>query len=223
MIRGWIEDLLTLTEDDWFHYAFNCDPFVGRITRPSQSEYCQKAADSAVALAYHLRGEYGDNTIDYYAKQMGVSLLYKSEESSSGYTMFACYKEPNTITVFLDNAEATDKLLAENKLQELVGTVKTADLLAAHELYHYLEQTIPDIYTAQKHITLWKLGPIENLSRIICLEEIGAMAFAKELTGLKCSPYVFNVIMLYPRNPQRAKKLYETFMGFGSGRSERLC
>jgi len=223
MIRDWVEDLLTLTDEDWGRYAFNRDPFVGRITQASQSEYRQKAADSAVALAHSLRGEYGDNNIEFYAKQLGASLLYKKEESGSGYTMFACYKELNTITVFLDNAEATDKLVAEKELQELVGTVKTADLLAAHELYHYLERIIPDIYTAQKHITLWKLGPIENRSRIICLEEIGAMAFAKELTGLKCSSYVFDVIMLYPRNPQRAKKLYETFMGFGSGRSERLC
>ncbi len=222
MIREWVEDLLTLSDEDWSRYAFNRDPFVGRIPPAGQLDYSQKARDSAAALARRLRSEHGANSIAHLAKQLGVKLFYKSEVSGGGYTLFANYDEPDTITVFLENAEATDRLLAQEGLHDLVGEIKTADLLIAHELYHYLEQTVPDIYTAQKHIVLWKLGKFENRSRIICLEEIGAMAFARELTGLKCSPYLFDVIMLYPRNPQRAKHMYESFTGFRSRRSEPL-
>jgi hypothetical protein len=40
------------------------------------------------------------------------------------------------------------------------------------------------------------------------------MAFARELTGLKCSPYVFDILMLYVQDPQKAEKLYENFMSF---------
>ena len=222
MIREWVEELLSFSEEDWSRYAFNRDPFVGRIPPAGQLEYSQKAMDSAAALARRLRDEHGERSIAQLAKQLGVRLVYKSEVSDGGYTLFANYDEPNTITVYLENAEATDRLLAQEGLRNLVGEVKTADLLTAHELYHYLEQTTPDIYTAQKHIVLWKLGKFENRSRIICLEEIGAMAFARELTGLKCSPYLFDVIMLYPRNPQRARQMYESFTGFRNRRSEPL-
>jgi len=214
MIRDWVEGLLTFTDKDWGRYSFSRDPLVGRFTEAEQEEYRQKAANCAVELANYIRCKYGNNSPGQLAKLLGIKLLYKKADMGGVYTMFACYEEPDTITVFLDNAEAADKLLMDQELHELVGNVKTVDLLTAHELYHYLEQTMPNIYTAQKHITLWKLGPIENKSRIVCLEEIGAMAFAKELTGLKCSPYLFDVIMLYPRDPERAKKLYESFMSF---------
>lgn len=222
MIRGWVEDLLTLTDEDWGNYVFNRDPLVGIITPARQVEFRQKAVDCAVTLARGLRNEYGDNPIDFLTKQMGVKLVYKNVDSGAGYTMFASYKEPDTITIFVDNAKATDQVMAEHNLHELVGEFTTTDLLIAHELYHYLEQTIPNIFTAQKHLTLWKLGPIENRSRIICLEEIGAMAFSRELTGLKCSPYLLDVVMLYPHNPQRAKQLYEGLMNFSARRTEQV-
>lgn len=214
MIKGWVEDLSTLTAEDWARYSFNHDPLVGRLPPASQLEHRQKAAGGAAALALRLRGEYPGLPIPELAKQQGVRLVFKRLESGTGYTLFASYEEPATITIFLNNAEATDQLLEEEHLQEWVGNIKTADLLIAHELYHYYEHILPDLYTTQKHVLLWKLGPFENRSRILCLEEIGAMAFAKELVGLKCSPHVFDVLMLYPQNPQRAKNLYESFMSY---------
>jgi hypothetical protein len=89
-------------------------------------------------------------------------------------------------------------------------------------LYHYLEHSLPGIYTAQKHIVLWKIGPLKNQSRILCLEEIGAMTFAKTLVGLNCSAYLFDVLMLFPRNPQRAKELYTNYMGNKGKRTEKI-
>lgn len=214
MIREWVEDLLTLTDEDWGRYSFSRDPLVGRIGEEEQAKYRQKAEDCALEMVRHLHSKYEVIPIEQFTKLLGIKLLYKKSDINSVYTMFACFEEPDTITIFRDNAEATDKLLMEQELYELVGNVKTADLLIAHELYHYFEHTIPNVYTAQKNITLWKLGSIENRSCIVCLEEIGAMAFARELTGLKCSPYIFDVIMLYVQNPPRAKKLYESFMSF---------
>ena len=75
----------------------------------------------------------------------------------------------------------------------------------------------PELFTARKLVTLWKLGPFENRSRILCLEEIGAMAFTRELVGLKCSAYVYNVLMLASSNPARAQKLYERIMRIKAG------
>lgn len=214
MIRNWVEDLLTLTNDDWGRYSFSRDPLIGKIGEEEQVKYREKAEGCALEIAMHLQSEYGDTPVEQLIKLLGIKLFYKKSDMNSVYTMFACFEEPDTITIFRDNAEATDKLLKEQELYELFGNVKTTDLLIAHELYHYLEYALPNVYTVQKNITLWKLGPIKNRSRIVCLEEIGAMTFARELTRLKCSPYIFDVIMMYVQNPMRAKKLYESFMAF---------
>lgn len=210
MIKDWVEDLLTLNDEDWCQYTFNRDPLVGRITSTQESEFCQKARNCGVEQANRLHDAYGDNSPSHLIKQIGLNLLLKRGESA----LFACFEEPNTITVYLDNADATDQLIAKESLSEWIGNIHTADLLIAHELYHYLEYSLPDIYTTQKLISLWKIGPFENRSRILCLQELGAMAFAKELVGLNCSAYLFDVLMLFPRNPQKAKELYDNIMGF---------
>ncbi|RPI87157.1 MAG: hypothetical protein EHM41_05960 [Chloroflexi bacterium] len=220
MIRSWVEDLLTLTDKYWGRYSFNRDPLIGKISRSAQDLHYQKTVENAAALAHRLQVEHGVKTPEGYLKQLGVKLCYKNADPGSGYTLFASYEEPDTITVFLETVEATAKLIAEYQLYDLVGDTKPADLLIAHELYHFLEQTVPDVYSALKHITLWKLGPIENRSRIYCLEEIGAMAFAKELTGLKCSPFIFDFLMLYAWNPEKAGILYDVLMKSKAGREE---
>lgn len=220
MIQEWAADLLTLSDLDWCRYAFNRDPLVGRISPAQQEEFSRNAMECGLRLAQDLFSEYGDLSPEALARQLGLNLSFRSGENSAGTTLFATFEEPDSITINAGNAEATDQLILEEGLEPVTGAIKTAQLLIAHELYHYLELSRPNIYTAQKLITLWKIGPLVNLSRIPCLEEIGAMAFARELVGLKCSAYLFDVLMLYPQNPQRARETYDQFIRFGSRREE---
>jgi hypothetical protein len=44
------------------------------------------------------------------------------------------------------------------------------------------------------------------------------MSFTRELVGLTCSAYIFNVLMLTPANQMKAKKLYDRIMRFKAGR-----
>lgn len=214
MIREWVQNLLTLSDEDWGRYSFSREPLAGRITDLKREEYRSKAVCCGEDMANWLLNKYAGKTPQQIAQILGIKLLYSVAGTDSAYTMFACYEEPDTITIFSDIAAASDMIVSKYNLYELVGNIKTVDLLVAHELYHYLEQTVPGVYTSQKHMTLWKLGPFEGKVHIACLEEIGAMAFARKFTGLKCSPYIFDVIMLYGLNPTKAQRLYENFMGF---------
>jgi len=214
MIKKWVNDLLTLSDQDWASFTFDRDPLVSRISKVDQRNYWQKSEHCALEMANKIRESYENESILSLAQKLGVKVSYQREVVDSTETIFAYFVEPDTITILLSNAELTDQLLEAESLFETLGSIKSFDLLIAHEMYHYLELITPNIYTAQKHLKLWKIGPFENRSRILCLEEIGAMAFAKELTGLKCSPYIYNVIMLYIRNPQKANRLYEVYMGY---------
>jgi hypothetical protein len=213
VIRDWVGELAKLSDEDWCRYAFNRDPLVGRIQPEDRLEYGRRAIACGIEQARKVRAEHGDTGVVDLAGRMRVKLQLKPEEGAS--SMFAYYQEPDTIAVYTVNAKATNALVAEYALQDLVGDADVVDVLVAHELYHVLEHTVPGgLYTSQKHVALWKFGLFEKRSRILCLEEIGAMAFARELVGLKCSAYVYNVLMLTPASPAKAQKLYERIMRF---------
>ena len=212
MVVDWVKDLLTVTDLEWNLFIFNRDPFSNKIKTEEQLDYASKATSCGKNLARRLKHDFGDASSKEIVKMLGLNLSFDNGQNNSGQSLFAYFEEPDSITIFQDNAIATDTLLEEQDWSNVLGNVKTSDLLIAHELYHYFEHKEPDFFTAQKHIQLWKLGILEKRSRIMCLEEIGAMAFAKELTGLLCSPYIFNVLMLYPHNQQRSQRLYESII-----------
>ena len=113
----------------------------------------------------------------------------------------------------MQNAADTDEALQKAGVYESLGAVPTREILLAHELYHFLEFRDGAGFTAQKHVTLWRLGRFAYKSSVPSLQEIAAMAFAQKATGLACSPWLYNVFMLAPHNPQRALALFESMTG----------
>lgn len=209
MIAAWVSELLQLTDLDWVRYAFLSEPLVNRISNEKRNQYSQETTRDAIRLAQDIRRQFGDVSTEQLLKRLNINYLVKSAQGGGGFSMFACFEEPNTITVFKDNADATDKLIDENGLREVLGNIKTVDVLISHELYHFLEFTREDVYSAQQKMKVWQIGPFKNVSRIKCLGEIGAMSFARELLGLTYSPNIFNVMMLYAQNPVSAERLFK--------------
>jgi hypothetical protein len=208
MIEVWIRELLQLTDEEWSRYAFLSEPLANRISQEQRTEFSQKTTRSAVNLAQEIRRQFGNISPEMMVRKLSLNLIEKNVQEGGGFSMFACFEDPNTITIFRDNADATDKLIDEKGLREVVGDIKTVDLLIAHELYHFLEFTRIDVYSASKRIKVWQIGPFKNISRIKCLGEIGAMAFTRELLKLPYCPNVFNVLMLYTQNPVSAERLF---------------
>ena len=127
--------------------------------------------------------------------------------------LFAVFHEPATIEIDVQNAADTDEALQKAGVYKALGAVPTREILLAHELYHFLEFRDGAGFTAQKHVTLWRLGRFAYKSSVPSLQEIAAMAFAQKATGLACSPWLYNVFMLAPHNPQRALALFESMTG----------
>ena len=208
MIAAWVSELLQLTDEDWARYAFLSEPLVNRISLEKRNQYSQETTLDAIRLAQDIRRQFGNVSTEQLLRHLNINYVVKSAQDGGGFSMFACFEEPNTITVFRDNADATDKLIDENGLRESLGNIRTVDVLIAHELYHFLEFTRGDVYSVQQRMKVWQVGPFKNISRIKCLGEIGAMSFARELLGLTYSPNIFNVMMLYAQNPVSAERLF---------------
>ena len=196
-LRSMMEHLLSLDETAWYLYAWSRDPLEGRFSREQKLAYGFRAAECGRSEAQLILGK------------------------TDVWDIFAQYEEPDSITIFMDGAERAQKLIREEKLEGLLGNRAVEDVLLAQELFHVTEYRKRDcIFTQTEKVELWK-KPFSNRSRILCLGEIAGMEFARCLTGITCTPYVLDVLMMYGYDKEAATALYEeiaAFAGNGEGK-----
>ena len=203
-LRSMMEHLLSLDETAWYLYAWSRDPLEGRFSREQKLAYGFRAAECGRSEAQLILGK---TDVWDIAAGMGLKVLTPQVPGGGGHVIFAQYQEPDSITIFMDGAERAQKLIREEKL--------------AHELFHVTEYRKRDcIFTQTEKVELWK-KPFSNRSRILCLGEIAGMEFARCLTGITCTPYVLDVLMMYGYDKEAATALYEeiaAFAGNGEGK-----
>ena len=102
--------------------------------------------------------------------------------------------------------------MREKKLERFLPGLQIEPLLMAHELFHGIEyKKRKTIYTQTEKIELWR-RPFSNKSKILCLSELAAMAFAQEMLELPFSPYVMDVLLMYSYHEEAACALYEEIL-----------
>jgi hypothetical protein len=210
MIQKMLQDLTALDNSVWDSYALRREPLIGKLTAEQKKEFAanahacgEKLAEEVLRLAPGMQPE-------VYAKKLG--LIVEHDRKSGDDRLFACFSEPDHLTVFQRIVDAAEKMVEEQGLSEILGNVRLEDVLIAHEIYHYFEFSRPDLYTSQKLLCLWKIGKLQNRAKLVSLQEIGAMAFAQHLLHLPYSPYIFDVLLLYSQNKRMAKELYDSIM-----------
>lgn len=217
MIKENASLLTSITDDEWGRYAFSRDPLNRKISEDFKKVLIEKANKCGQDEAIKLKGMYSDLSIKNITKKMNLDIIIKDSEGADNYIMFACYNSPNKITIFNSNVTKVKKLIDEEELEDVLGYVDVKNMLIAHELFHHIEEKDKDIFTRREKITLWNIGKYEYKSHMVALGEIAAMAFAKEMLSLNYNPYVFDVIMLYPHNKEKADELYKEIIDFKGG------
>ena len=213
MLAGWARGLLALDEAALVRIAFRDEPLRGKLTSAMKQSLSAGARAAGAARAALLQENGGALSLDEAAAHWGVQVRDSRGSAAAGLGLFAVFHEPAAIEIDVQNAADTDDALQKAGVYEALGAVPTRDILLAHELYHFLEFRDGAGFTAQKHVTLWRLGRFAYKSSVPSLQEIAAMAFAQKATGLACSPWLYNVFMLAPHNPQRALALFESMTG----------
>lgn len=203
--------LSSLSEEDWGMYAFSREPLEGKFTAEQKKDYIIKANCCGRGWARRMAEKFGTDSPHVLADEMGMKVETPKVPAGGGLVLFAQFVQPDEITIFTD---CVDKAVA---LREECGTAllereKLMDVLLAHELFHAVEeQHSEEIYTHTEKVELWR-KPFSNRSRIACLSEIAAMAFAAELTGLACSPYMLDVLLVYSYDKNAAWGLYDEIL-----------
>ena len=212
MLSSWCDDLTGLPEEVWMAYAHAREPLRGKVPRSEYADFYRRAVRCGEEQADSLRRELGGVSCREIAGRLGVTVEELPMPESRGLATFACFYEPDRIELYTDNAQATRSLLQAAGLAQRMGDTDIGDMLLAHELFHVVQQRKPELYVNQNHVLLWKLGKLRRESRLVSLEEVAAMAFARRLLGMAVSPYLYDVWMLLPTAPEQAQELYRRLM-----------
>jgi hypothetical protein len=207
-----MDRLVRFSDEDWGWYAFRRELLRDKFSAEQKSVLIRKALACADEYAEKMTARFGSREPELIARGLGASVSYPCR-SGGGWQgdqmLFALYTEPDKIEVFTDCIERAENVIKEDHLEELFGPVSFKDILLTHEVFHLVEIRYDrEIFTRTEKIDLLPLKIIHNWSRIRCLGEIAAMRFAKTLLGLKFSPYVLDVFLLYLYDRKSADDLY---------------
>ncbi|MBU9726006.1 hypothetical protein [Diplocloster modestus] len=212
MISGWCSELLSLGEKVWSAYAMSREPLQNKLSDQAYHKYFIKASACGREQAEKLCEKWESRDSRVLSQKLGVTVRNLPMPKGPGIITFACYYEPDCIEIYNDNARDVQSLIKAAGLGRQLGDVDIYSLLLAHELFHVLQKQDETLYVNLKHIQLWKLGALHRESRLVSLEEVAAMAFAGQLLGIHFWPYIYDVLMLLPRAPEQAQKLYQYLM-----------
>ena len=198
-----LRTLAALDDRQWGRYAFRRESLEGKFTSAQKDAYIAAANRCGAEWARRLAAQYGSRDPWRLAQALGLKVHTPAMPTGGGQVLFAQFAEPDEITLFTDCLEQAARLGPV-----LPGRDELAAILLAHELFHAVELQNPAIYTRTETVELWR-KPFSNRSRLLCLSEMAAMAFAKTLLDLSWSPYVLDVLLVYPYDPVAARSLWE--------------
>jgi hypothetical protein len=199
-----------LSPEAFHRYAFAGEGLAGKIPPAERLSMAEKASSCGTEYARSLAERYKNGSPALLCVKLGIRLERTEEETNRLLPVFAQFTPPRIITIFSRYSRKAQDLADEAAFESRVE-----DTLIAHELFHILEeQNRRTIYTCTEKVQLWK-RPFSNRSRVPCLSEIAAMAFAGKLLGLPYSPYVLNLALMYSIDPGAAELLYKVLLETG--------
>lgn len=211
MLADILTTLKAVPDEVWDTYALRNEPLKYKLAAADQADFLQLAHRTGIRLAHRVWGQYPDQSLSDIYRALGIQLHELSDEDGGHYTMFACYTEPDKVELYTETIRLAEESLREENCTAVLAGIQIRDILLAHELFHYYECTLSaeELPTKQKLLTLWHIGRFQYKSSIISLNEIAAMAFAKEYLSMPYSPYILDVLLLYHSNRRMAMELYE--------------
>ncbi len=205
-----LKELVKVEDAQWGMYAFKREPLKGRFSDAEKRRYVQLANECGVAYARKIKEEYPNLSVLELAIALGLEVHFPEKPLGGGHIIFAQFVEPNQVTVYKASLTKARKLVEELHLYKYFDEKDIAEILLAHEIFHYIEEQNEDkIFTRTEKVCLWKILKFHYQSKIVCLGEIAGMAFAKEMLALSFSPYVLDSFLVYSYNEEVSYYLYE--------------
>lgn len=211
VLEEMIQDLLKVDDETWGLYAFSRDVLKERIPVNKRLEMIKKAVTCGREYAEHVIHEYGTSDVNVIAEKLKLKVRLQDERIAGKRILFACYTPPDEVEIMTEPVEKAIKQIldVEPALVEYFEKNSIMNTILGHEIFHYIEDKFEqEIYTRTEKILLWNFLGLKNFSTIRALGEIGAMAFTRELNGLRYSPFILDILLYYAYDSFSAEKIY---------------
>jgi len=216
-----IQNLLQVDDEAWGLYAFSRDILKERIPEDKKIEMIRKAMSCGREYAKRMILEYGSSEVNIIAEKLNIKIVYQDALLTGKRILFASYTPPDEIGIMTEPVNRAIELIVKDKsaLVDYFQKYSIINTILGHEIFHYVEdQFEQEIYTRTEKILLWNFLGIKNRSTLRSLGEIGAMAFTKQLNGLKYSPFILDILLYYSYDSASAEKIYQDVLEMSLGR-----
>lgn len=189
-------------------YATYEDPISGKIDDTNREEIIQTSLKVGRDLADKVLEESPNKSVADRIEAHNIELVIEEDKENTKFVYFGTYEHKGPITLFKGNISKSERLLKKEEVDWL-SVDKVSDIVLAHELFHFYEDEYPDLYTNTKEINLWKLGPYQHKSKLICPSEIAAMSFTKQLLNLDFNPGAINYLLYSSIDKKTGEAFFE--------------
>ena len=206
-----IQNLLQIDDEAWGLYALSRDILKERIPADKKLEMIRKAMSCGREYAQLMIREYGSSDVNTIAEKLKLNIVFQDAMLTGKRILFACYTPPDEIGIMTEPVNRAAELIlkGESVLINYFQKYSIMNTILGHEIFHYVEdQFEQEIYTRTEKILLWNFLGFKNYSTLRSLGEIGAMAFTKELNGMKYSPFILDILLYYSYDSSNAEKIY---------------
>jgi hypothetical protein len=205
--RSNLETAAAYPEERFAAFLLAADHLAGKLAVGQRSEVIATALTCGREVAAALIRKHGAVEPQGMGRALGIEV---SETDLPGPRLTLSLYEPNRKRILLSRAALADfaRTYAAHDLVGILGPIDLASATVAHELFHHVESGDPGLYTRQKIITVWKLGPISYRSTLPAASEIAAMACAKSLCRLPFSPVLLEAVLLRAAGLDQASALF---------------
>lgn len=125
---------------DWYSYAFSREPLVGRIPKEKQREWMKEAWECGLEWKKKIVSQYGTADPGRLAAELKLSVSYPELPEHTDRVMFAEFREPNQVSIFMDAIHRVEEKCKNPELSRLLGNTEISDVLLSHELFHSIEE-----------------------------------------------------------------------------------
>lgn len=173
------------------------DPHAWRLDRSTQFAAVSDALADGIAAAGKLRTRFTDLSSEQIARGLGLQVEMTDDDPMVGSIWrFAEYRPRSaSIVLYSRGLGPLERSLPSSRAARLLGRATPRDVFIAHELYHHIEATRPDVPIARRYQpSLLRIGNWHWRTGIAALAEIAAGAFAQSLLDLPCHPKALDFI-----------------------------
>lgn len=216
-----IENLLEIDDVTWGLYAFSRDILKERIAVEKKLDMVTKAISCGIEYSQHIIREYGTSEVQNIAEKLKLKVVFQDARITGKRILFASYTPPDEIEIMMEPIDKAVQLILQDEslLIEYFQKNSIMNIILGHEIFHYVEEQFEqEIYTRTEKILLWNFLGLKNYSTVRALSEIAAMAFTKELNGMKYSPFILDILLYYNYDSFSAQKIYSDVLKMSLGR-----